>query len=45
MVHQRLRRERRVKQRSQLGAVLTDSHFLIPAVVLLFGITLLVVMH
>ena len=32
-------------QRSHLLTVLTDSHFLIPAVVFLAGITLLVVMH
>lgn len=34
-----------MKRRSHARAVLTDSHFLIPAVVLLAGITLLVVMH
>ncbi|UWZ85704.1 translocated intimin receptor Tir [Occallatibacter riparius] len=32
-------------QRSQARAVLTDSHFLIPAAVFLAGITLLVLMH
>jgi hypothetical protein len=32
-------------QRSHAWAVLTDSHFLIPAIVFLAGITLLVVMH
>ena len=30
---------------SQTRAVLTDSHFLIPAAVFLAGITLLVLMH
>jgi hypothetical protein len=35
----------RMMQRSQTRAVLTDSHFLIPAIVFLAGITLLVVMH
>jgi hypothetical protein len=34
-----------MKSRSHVRAVLTDSHFLIPAVVFLVGITLLVVMH
>jgi hypothetical protein len=34
-----------MKMRSRVRAVLTDSHFLIPAVVFLAGITLLVVMH
>jgi hypothetical protein len=32
-------------KRSHAWAVLTDSHFLIPAIVFLAGITLLVVMH
>jgi hypothetical protein len=32
-------------QQSYLRAVLTDIHFLIPAVVFLAGITLLVAMH
>jgi hypothetical protein len=32
-------------QRTQMRAVLTDSHFLIPAIVFLAGVTLLVVMH
>jgi hypothetical protein len=34
-----------MNRRSQTRAVLTDSHFLIPAVVFLAGITLLVWMH
>ena len=34
-----------MKPRSHTQAVLTDSHFLIPAVVFLAGITLLVLMH
>lgn len=34
-----------MKPGSQAKAVMTDSHFLIPAAVLLFGILLLVVMH
>jgi len=34
-----------MKQRSHFKAVLTDSHFLVPAVVFLAGITLLVIMH
>ncbi|MDE3103977.1 MAG: translocated intimin receptor Tir [Acidobacteriota bacterium] len=32
-------------QRSRVRAVLTDSHFLVPLVVLLAGIVLLVVLH
>ena len=34
-----------MKRQSHMQAVLTDSHFLIPAVVFFAGITLLVVMH
>ena len=34
-----------MKRRSHTLAVLTDSHFLIPAAVFLAGVTLLVVMH
>jgi hypothetical protein len=34
-----------MKQRSRIKAVLTDSHFLVPAIVFLAGITLLIVMH
>jgi len=34
-----------MKSRSHFRAVLTDSHFLIPAVVFLAGITLLIAMH
>jgi hypothetical protein len=34
-----------MKQRSHIRAVLTDSHFLVPAIVFLAGITLLIVMH
>jgi hypothetical protein len=34
-----------MKPSSHIRAVLTDSHFLIPAVVFLAGITLLIVMH
>jgi hypothetical protein len=34
-----------MKSRSQMLAVLTDSHFLIPAAVFLAGVTLLVLMH
>lgn len=35
----------RMTRKSHTMAVLTDSHFLIPAVVFLAGITLLIVMH
>ena len=34
-----------MKQRSHFRSVLTDSHFLVPAVVFLVGIVLLIVMH
>lgn len=34
-----------MKRQSHMQAVLTDSHFLIPAAVFLAGITLLVFMH
>lgn len=34
-----------MNQQSRTWAVLTDSHFLIPAAVFLAGITLLVLMH
>lgn len=34
-----------MKTQSHMRAVLTDSHFLIPAAVFLAGITLLIVMH
>jgi hypothetical protein len=34
-----------MNRQSQMRAVLTDSHFLIPAAVFLAGLTLLVIMH
>ncbi|HEY3707365.1 MAG TPA: translocated intimin receptor Tir [Terracidiphilus sp.] len=34
-----------MKRQAHTRAVLTDSHFLIPAAVFLAGITLLVLMH
>jgi len=34
-----------MQRRSHTMAVLTDSHFLIPAIVFLAGITLLIAMH
>lgn len=34
-----------MKKRSHTKAVLTDSHFLVPAAVFLAGVMLLVVMH
>jgi len=34
-----------MKSRSTLAAVLSDSHFLIPLAVFLFGVAVLVAMH
>ncbi len=39
------RSDGKVKKRSHTRAVLTDSHFLVPAIVFLTGVLLLVAMH